>query len=80
MKIVAIVLHSALGHFVLCPGILMQIRPLKEIVIIFFFKNDSHWKNFIFRLRKKEEALCMFDTGSDNDDGSDASGRTETAP
>lgn len=29
---------------------------------------------------EKKEALCMFVTGSDNDDGSDASGRTETAP
>lgn len=33
-----------------------------------------------FDSEKKKEALCMFDTGSDNDDGSDASGRTETAP
>lgn len=74
MKIVAIVLHSALGHFVLCPGTLMQILPLKEIVIIFFLKMTVIGKISSF------DSLCMFDTGSDNDDGSDASGRTEMAP
>lgn len=48
MKIVAIVLHSALEHFVLCPGTLLQMLPVKRNSNNIFFLNDSNWKIFFF--------------------------------